>query len=117
MTLEEMTAYCSAKPGVTEHFPFGPDDLVFKVEGKMFLLIDLTNQPLTLAVKGDPESNLKLREKHPQITGAYHMNKEHWNGVVCDGLKAELIKKMIDEAYALVFTSLTKKMQREITAN
>lgn len=114
MDIEEILAYCQAKKGVTETFPFGPHDLVLKVGGKMFLLIALEDQPTAFACKGDPEKNLELREKHHQITGAYHMNKTHWNGVVCDGLKAELIYKMIDHSYNLVFSSLTKKKQQEI---
>lgn len=114
MTVEEILDYCRQKKAVTEHFPFGPEDLVLKVGGKMFLLIALEHQPTSFAAKGDPEKNLELREKHHQITGAYHMNKTHWNGVVCDGLKKELIFEMIDDSYDLVLKSLTKKLQKEI---
>lgn len=114
MEVEQILEYCNRKKAVTEHFPFGPDDLVLKVGGKMFLLIDLEQQPLAFACKGNPEKNLDLREKHHQITGAYHMNKTHWNGVVCDGLKKELIFEMIDDSYELVLNSLTKKLQKEI---
>ena len=42
------------------------------------------------------------------------MNKTHWNGVICDGLKKELIFEMIDDSYDLVLKSLTKKLQKEI---
>lgn len=114
MSVEEILEYCQTKKSVTEHFPFGPDNLVLKVGGKMFLLISLENQPLSFACKGDPEKNLDLREKNHQITGAYHMNKTHWNGVICDGLKKELIFEMIDDSYDLVLKSLTKKLQKEI---
>lgn len=114
MTVEEILEYCQKKKAVTEHFPFGPEALVLKVGGKMFLLIPLAHQPTSFACKGDPEKNLDLREKHHQITGAYHMNKTHWNGVVCDGLKKELVFEMIDDSYDLVLKSLTKKLQKQI---
>lgn len=114
MEVEKILEYCNKKKAVEETFPFGPDDLVLKVGGKMFLLIALEQQPTSFACKGDPEKNLELREKHHQITGAYHMNKTHWNGVVCDGLKPELIFEMIDDSYDLVLKSLTKKKQKEI---
>lgn len=37
------------------------------------------------------------------------MNKTHWNSVSCEGLKADLILKLIDHSYELVFQSLNKK--------
>ena len=38
MNLETFREYCLAKPGAEETTPFGPDNLVFKVAGKMFAL-------------------------------------------------------------------------------
>lgn len=115
MDANEILDYCLAKKGVTESFPFDNETLVLKVGTKMFLLMALEKQPLSINVKTDPEWSLELREKHPQITGAYHMNKTHWNSVSVDGLKRDLILKMIDQSYDLVFKSLTKKVQNEIT--
>ena len=74
----------------------------------------LEKQPLSIAVKTDPEWSEELREKHPQIEGAYHMNKTHWNSVICEGLKPDLIKKLIDESYQLIFDSLTKKAKEAV---
>lgn len=80
----------------------------------MFLLMGLGRQPLGINVKTDPEWSAELREQHPQITGAFHMNKTHWNSVLMDGLKRDLIFKLIDHSYELVFNSLTKKAREEI---
>lgn len=114
MTVEDIRKYSLDKKGVTEGFPFGDSALVFKVGDKMFLLISMESQPVTFSVKTDPEWSAELREQHPQINGAYHMNKTHWNSVVCDGLKKELILKLIDHSYDLIFESLTKKKKQEI---
>ncbi len=114
MDANEILDYCLAKKGVEETFPFDKVTLVLKVGGKMFLLMDLEKQPLSIAVKTDLEWSEELREKHPQICGAYHMNKTHWNSVLCEGLKRELIKKMIDHSYDLILNSLTKKKREEI---
>lgn len=114
MDANEILDYCLAKKGVTETFPFDKETLVMKVGGKMFLLMSLEKQPLSIAVKTDPEWSAELREKYPQITGAYHMNKTHWNSVLCEGLKPELIMKLIDSSYELIFESLTKKMKIEV---
>ena len=114
MDANEILEYGLAKKGVTESFPFDQETLVMKVGTKMFLLMSLEKQPLTIAVKTDPEWSAELREQHPQITGAYHMNKTHWNSVSIDGLKKELILKLIDHSYDLIFKSLTKKAKEEI---
>ena len=80
----------------------------------MFLLCPLEKHPLTISVKTDPEWSEELREKHPQIEGAYHMNKTHWNSVICEGLKKDLILKLIDHSYDLIFGSLPKKVRETI---
>lgn len=114
MDANEILDYCLAKKGVTETFPFDNETLVMKVGTKMFLLMGLERQPLGINVKTDPEWSAELREQHPQITGAFHMNKTHWNSVLMDGLKRDLIFKLIDHSYELVFNSLTKKAREEI---
>jgi predicted DNA-binding protein (MmcQ/YjbR family) len=114
MDANEILNYCLAKKGVTETFPFDNETLVMKIGTKMFLLMSLEKQPLSINVKTDPEWSAELREQHPQITGAYHMNKVHWNSVSVDGLKRDLIFKLIDHSYELVFNSLTKKAKEEI---
>ena len=114
MEIEEIRNYCLQKKGVTENFPFDSETLVFKVGGKMFLLVPLENNPVTFAAKADPEWSEELREEFPQISGAYHMNKTHWNSVVCEGLKKDLILKLIDHSYDLVFKSLTKRIREEV---
>ena len=114
MISEEIREYCLAKKGVTEGFPFNETTLVFKVGGKMFLLMALDTQPLVFSAKNKEDYNQELREKYYQISGAYHMNKTHWNSVVCEGLKSDLIKKLINDSYDLVFESLTKKVKEEV---
>lgn len=117
MTAEELRQYCLTKTGVTEGFPFDTETLVFKVGGKIFLLMSLEHQPLRFNVKCDPEYALELREHYHQITPGYHMNKKHWNTVEVDGLKAELIKKLIDDSYNLIFNALPAKIKAEIAPN
>jgi predicted DNA-binding protein (MmcQ/YjbR family) len=75
MNIEEIREYCIAKPGVTESFPFNDTALVFKVGGKMFALLDLSEDQRGISLKCDPELATELREQHPEVTGAYHFNK------------------------------------------
>lgn len=114
MEISEIHQYCLLKKGTQETFPFDKVTLVMKVGGKMFLLMSLDKQPVSISVKTDPEWSAELRGQYPQITGAYHMNKTHWNSVRCEGLRQELLIKLIDHSYELVFSSLTKKVKEEI---
>lgn len=108
MEAEDIREYCLGKNGVTEGFPFDQETLVFKVLDKIFLLMSLDKQPLFINVKTDPDWSEELREQYHQITGAYHMNKIHWNSVRLEGLKKELVLELIDHSYELVVKSLPK---------
>lgn len=108
MNVEELRAYCMAKKGTTESFPFDSETLVIKVMGKMFALIPL-ERSATIALKCDPERAIELREQWDEITGAYHMNKTHWNTVVTNGrLSRSLLCELIDHSYDLIVGSLKK---------
>ena len=118
MNLETYYEYCLSKKGVTEHFPFDDDALVFKVGGKMFALSSLKQWE-----KGDPSVNLKcdpdraqeLRAQYETILPAFHMSKVHWNTIfINQDLSDQFVKELIDHSYDLVFKSLTKKIQNEI---
>ncbi|RYY50789.1 MAG: MmcQ/YjbR family DNA-binding protein [Chitinophagaceae bacterium] len=103
MDIEQIRAYVLSKTEVEESFPFGETTLVFKTHNKIFLLMGLDNDELSFNVKCDPEKALELRETFPDnILPGYHMNKKHWNTVVVQGLKASLIREMIDDSYQLV---------------
>jgi predicted DNA-binding protein (MmcQ/YjbR family) len=110
MNLQQLREYCLAKPGVEETTPFGPDTLVFKVAGKMFLLTGFESSPLQFNVKCDPEKAIELRERYTCVQPGYHMNKKHWNTIIVDGsVSIKLVKEWIDDSYALVVEGLSKK--------
>jgi predicted DNA-binding protein (MmcQ/YjbR family) len=114
MHLESYRAYCLAKPGVTEEFPFDDKTLVYKVMGKMFAACDVDLFE-SVNLKGLPEDNLDLREQYPGIQPGYHMNKKHWNTVACDGsVPDNVITKLTDESYRLVSESLPRKLKIEL---
>ncbi|POY39057.1 MmcQ-like protein [Solitalea longa] len=114
MNIELLRDFCIAKKGVTEEFPFGEDTLVFKVMGKMFCLISLSN-PHSCNLKCDPEKAVQLREEHFEVTGAFHMNKVHWNTVSFEGtLNDSDIFNWITDSYELVIAGLPKKVKEEL---
>ncbi len=110
MHIEAFRAYCLAKKGVEETFPFNETTLVFKVMGKMFALTGLDKDTLEVNLKCDPIHALELREQHPEVRPGWHMSKKHWNTVSFEeGLDDELLYELIDHSYDLVVQSLRKK--------
>jgi len=115
MHLDELREYCLRKKGVEEGFPFGGDTLVFKVMGKMFLLSGIDSQPVQFNAKCNPEKAIELRENYSCVLPGYHMNKQHWNTIICDGLVSDKqIQEWIDDSYNLVVSSLTKKLKIDL---
>lgn len=118
MNLETYYEYCLSKKGVTEHFPFDEDTLVFKVGGKMFALSSLLQWEKgapSVNLKCDPERAQELRAEYDAIQPGFHMSKIHWNTIaVNQDVPDALLKELIDHSYDLVFKSLTKKIQMEI---
>lgn len=118
MNLETFYEYCISKKGVTEHFPFDKDTLVFKVGGKMFALSSLIQwekgEP-SVNLKCNPERALELRAEYDDIIEGWHMSKIHWNTInINQSVPDDLVKELIDHSYELVFLSLSKKNQNEI---
>ena len=109
MDIETLRDYCLSKPGVTESFPFGEDTLVFKADGKIFLLTSLSDGG-KFNVKCDPERAIELRERYTEVQPGYHMNKKHWNTVDMNGqLTSGQLVEMIDHSYQLVAKKTNKK--------
>ncbi len=118
MNLETFYEYCLSKKGVTEHFPFDEETLVFKVGAKMFALSSLNqwekSEP-SVNLKCNPEDAEELRAQYEDIKPGWHMSKTHWNTVAINrDVPDSLVKQLIDDSYQLVFKSLTKKAQTEI---
>jgi len=118
MDLDFLRNYCLSKNGVTEDFPFDTQTLVFKVQNKIFLLTDIYESPLKFNLKFEPSTIEDWREKYYQITPGYHMNKKHWNTVVCDDhLDFKLILELIDTSYKLVVKGLPKVQRDSLLHN
>lgn len=115
MELEAVRDYLLNKKGSAEEQPFGPDDHVYKVGGKMFGLLSWKATPLKINLKCNPELAIVLRERYPAVQAGYHMSKRHWNTVTLDGsIPDEEVYAMIDDSYDLVLEGLPKKVQAQL---
>lgn len=113
MNIEEVREYCLSLPQVTEDFPFDETTLVFRIEQKIFAMVDLEDTQW-FVLKCEPEYALELRERHPEIKGAWHMNKKYWNQLNLFGqLRDELVKYLIRHSYNEVVKKLPRKVKEE----
>jgi len=102
MDIESLREYCISKKNATESFPFGDDTLVFKADGKIFALVNLSGD-LSINLKCEPALALELRERYTSVIPGYHMNKTHWNTVNLDGsIPDREIFSWIDHSYERV---------------
>jgi predicted DNA-binding protein (MmcQ/YjbR family) len=118
MNIQQYFEFCLAKKGVTEHFPFDQDTLVFKVGGKMFALSSLSdweNGNPSVNLKCDPNVALELRARYESVIPGYHSNKKHWNTVFFNKeVEDKTILHFINHSYELVVAGLPKKERENL---
>ena len=114
MTHKELEEYLLSLPNVWLDYPFGEGVSVYKVGhkdteqkggGKMFVLIAEGSKPLRVSLKCDPKLAENLREKYESVQPGYHLNKKHWNTILCSGqLDDDEIRDLARHSYELVTT-------------
>ncbi len=109
MTHKDFDEYLLSYPNTWLDFPFGEGTSVYKVgdkaanDGKLFALIDDGSNPLRISLKCDPLLAKNLREKYESVLPGYHLNKKHWNTIICSGqLTDDEIQDLIRLSYRLV---------------
>jgi predicted DNA-binding protein (MmcQ/YjbR family) len=115
VTPAELRRRCLAFPGAVEDHPFNPQTSVFKVAGKIFAIAPLSERPLRVSLKCEPELAEQLRAAYAAITPGYHLNKRHWNTVELDGsVPDRIVRDMIEDSYDLVVAALSRRKQAEL---
>ncbi len=109
MTHKELEEYLLSFPNAWLDFPFGEGVSVYKIghketnEGKMFAIIQDNSKPLRVSLKCDPQLALTLRERYETVVPGYHLNKKHWNTIICSGqLTDDELKDLVRLSYNLV---------------
>lgn len=112
MTHKEIEEYLLGFPNAWLDFPFGEGTSVYKIghketgEGKMFAIIQDESKPLRISLKCDPQLAENLREKYETVVPGYHLNKKHWNTIICSGqLSDEEIRDLANLSYQLVLAA------------
>jgi predicted DNA-binding protein (MmcQ/YjbR family) len=104
MHIEDLRDFVLALPEVEETTPFGPNVIVYKTKGKMFLLVPLDTDDLRCNVKCAPERAIQLRKEYPEaVLPGYHMSKIHWNTIIVGkGLTKQQYLDSITDSYELI---------------
>lgn len=115
MELEVIAAFALEFPEVTEEQPFGPEVDVYKVVGKVFLLLAPERTPPTISVKCEPGLAVSLRAEYDAVIPGYHLNKKHWNTVILDGsIPDDEIEEMVSHSYERVVAGLAKAVRQRL---
>ncbi len=115
MHAEALRELCLSFAGAEETLPFGQENSVFKVSGKIFALSRLDQRPLRIGLKCEPELAVRLRADHAAIVPGYHLNKRHWNTVALDGsIDDGMLHDLVEDSYDLVVSGLPRRVQREL---
>jgi len=111
MEIDEILDYALQLPDSEESTPFGPDTIVVKTNGKIFIVLNLRSEPISVNYKADPEQIIIHREDYPQfILPGYHMNKIHWNTLIINRqIPAKIVKDFIKTSHFLVSKKTKKK--------
>lgn len=107
MTHKEFEDYILQLPKVWLDYPFGEGTAVYKYgdkpDGKIVAIIAEGSEPLRISLKCEPKLALLLREKYETVQPGYHLNKKHWNTIICTGqLDVAEILDLTRHSYELV---------------
>ncbi len=95
--------YILSMPNAVREYPFGESVAVYKVNDKMFALMDEKKSPVNLSLKCDPLLATTLRERYESVLPGYHLNKKHWNTLILSGqLPWGEVQDLIRHSYQLV---------------
>ncbi len=116
MNIESYRDRCLELKGTTEEFPFDNRTLAFKVQGKLYALLNVETFE-SVNLKCNPEKAIELREEFEGIIPGYHMNKKHWNTVKTQSdVNDQQLLDLTKHSYELVIKGLTKKLREELAS-
>ena len=108
MHIEALRRHCLSFPQAKENLQWG-DNLCFKVEGKIFAIVNLDAIPQSLCFKCSPQRFEELLEQEDARPAPY-LGRYKW--IMLDrlnALPADDIRDLIAESYAMVSAGLPRR--------
>ena len=116
MNRESIREFCLSLPHVTEDIQWEVD-LLFRIGGKMFAVMNLESEPVTLSFKCTPEEFGELTQIDGIITAPY-VARYHWVQIQRPGvLKTAEVKRLIKDSYQMVYDKLPGKLKKSLSRN
>jgi predicted DNA-binding protein (MmcQ/YjbR family) len=112
-SLQEHAKRVALEQPFTEHcWPFGPEFDVFKVGGKIFMIVAVAHGRPHVSLKSDPEKSLLNQQIYRGIEPGYHLNKKHWISLYgTEDMTPELVADLIADSWNLIVDKLPKKIR------
>ncbi|GAA1483391.1 MmcQ/YjbR family DNA-binding protein [Brachybacterium fresconis] len=90
-------------PGTSSGYPFTRHLRVWKVTGKVFLIVTEDDPELEIiTLKAEPDDGDALRREHASISRGHYLDKEHWISVAAgEGITPALVEDLVHESYRL----------------
>ena len=117
MNYEWLDEFCLSQPGATKDYQAEWEATRYIVGGKIFAMLcaDSAAKPI-ITLKLDPTFGELLRQQYEHIVPGYYMNKTHWNSLYLEGnVPDDVLREMITQSHRLIFNSLIKKLQKELS--
>jgi predicted DNA-binding protein (MmcQ/YjbR family) len=112
MMRTELVAHCLSKPGAYLDHPWGEEDSVVKVGGKIFCFLGAEGSPPSMAAKNSRERIEEWRSRHPDHIGpGPYLNKQLWSRIDLStpgGPDDDEARELIDDSYDLIVASLPR---------
>lgn len=107
MQHKEIEDFLLQLPKVWLDYPFGDEAAVYKYgnkpEGKIVAIVAEKSDPMRVSLKCEPKLAEYLREKYETVLPGYHLNKKHWNTIICSGqLTNDEIFDLARHSYELI---------------
>lgn len=99
-----------ALPGTDHGYPFTQHLDVYKVAGKVFLIVTDDPDEQIITVKCEPEHARALVHRHASITPGRYLDKRHWISLgPGPGITERLVTDAVEDSYDLAVDRLPQR--------
>lgn len=99
-------------PFTEQCWPFGPEFDVFKVGGKIFMIVAVAHGRPHISLKSEPEKSLLNQQIYRGVEHGYHLNKKHWISLYGgEDITPELVADLVADSWNLIVDKLPKKIR------
>lgn len=105
-------------PGATEGYPFTEHLQVFKVAGRVFLVVTQDPAEQIITVKADPAHAVALIDEYETVEQGRYFDKRHWVSVGAGtSMTASAIEYLVLNSYELVTENLPASARKQLRQN